>query len=271
MSEQALTNTGLNLPENYTEEQFFEAGRFLANIEHGMQWAIGDWYNAIPWNDKKAACEEVGLNPQTASDYSRVARCFDHTTRVTRLTFNHHRQLVVVQEGTRRGIETESQYLLTPEQRQDLLRQAEQHGWSSVRLKKERDHVLGRMPAEAPPSIQGDMDQVLAELPKTVTKKTRNHIRKILDHMKRDFHAEVAKVVQQERIRLSEKEKEAEERYQRFLDLNKTLPGLMSQEEFRLIRGCLHPDRAPEGRRDQFARAFDIFIRLERSVGQKVA
>ena len=35
-----LTNTGLRLPDDFTEDQFFEAGQFLARIERGSQWAI---------------------------------------------------------------------------------------------------------------------------------------------------------------------------------------------------------------------------------------
>ncbi len=57
---ESIKENGLVLPVNFTEEEFFEAGRCLAKIEQGMQWAIGDWYNSIPWGDKEAACKERG-------------------------------------------------------------------------------------------------------------------------------------------------------------------------------------------------------------------
>jgi hypothetical protein len=43
----------------------------------------------------------------------------------------------------------------------------------------------------------------------------------------------------------------------------------MTMEEFQLVRNCLHPDRAPEGKRDRYTRAFDIFNRLEKTVNTK--
>lgn len=92
-----LTNAGLNLPEQYTEAEFFEAGRFLANIEHGLQWAVGDWYNAIPdsYGDKKAACEKAGLDYKTANTYAKVAFSFKSPTRVGCLSFAHHQKLAI--------------------------------------------------------------------------------------------------------------------------------------------------------------------------------
>ena len=44
-----ITDTGLVGVENLSEAEFFEQGRCLAQYEHGLQWAIGDWYNNIPW------------------------------------------------------------------------------------------------------------------------------------------------------------------------------------------------------------------------------
>lgn len=40
------------------------------------------------------------------------------------------------------------------------------------------------------------------------------------------------------------------------------------REEYRLVRACLHPDRAPEDRKPTFTKAFDIFTRLEKSVNR---
>lgn len=51
-------------------------------------------------------------------------------------------------------------------------------------------------------------------------------------------------------------------------DLLKNLDGLMTEDEYRLIRGCLHPDRANEELRAKFGKAFHIFSRLEKSVNR---
>lgn len=62
--------------------------------------------------------------------------------------------------------------------------------------------------------------------------------------------------------------KEAMSEKERFSDLTKNLDGLMTEDEYRLIRGCLHPDRAGEELKEKFGKAFHIFSRLEKSVNR---
>lgn len=45
---------------------------------------------------------------------------------------------------------------------------------------------------------------------------------------------------------------------------------LMSYEEFQIVRSVLHPDRAPPDRAEKYARAFQIFARLEGSVNRNL-
>ena len=71
-----VTDRGMVFPDNMTEKQFFDAGHQLSEIEKGMQWAIGDWYNAIPWGDKQAACQEAGLNYESSKKYGHASAAF---------------------------------------------------------------------------------------------------------------------------------------------------------------------------------------------------
>lgn len=89
------------------------------------------------------------------------------------------------------------------------------------------------------------------------------------------IEAEVKRRVTQEReelaslrAKLRATEREAHEERDRARELRMNLDGLMTEEEYRLIRGCLHPDRAQEDRKPTFGRAFDIFSRLEKSVNR---
>lgn len=89
------------------------------------------------------------------------------------------------------------------------------------------------------------------------------------------IEAEVQRRVVKERDELAELRKtlyrlqeEAQADRDRARELRTNLDGLMTEEEYRLVRGCLHPDRAPEDRRQQFGKAFDIFTRLEKSVNR---
>lgn len=55
----------------------------------------------------------------------------------------------------------------------------------------------------------------------------------------------------------------AEIKRKAFDHLSKGLTPYMTQDEFKLVLGCLHPDRAPEDKRDRYNEAFQIFKRLE--------
>jgi hemoglobin-like flavoprotein len=41
--------------------------------------------------------------------------------------------------------------------------------------------------------------------------------------------------------------------------LSRSLKQVLSEAEIKQIKGCLHPDRAPEGRKDKFNNAFKAF------------
>jgi hypothetical protein len=90
----------------------------IAKIEQGMQWAIGDWYNSIPWGDKEAACKEVGLRFNTALTYGNVCAAFPNTDRISNSPFRHY-QMLAVQE-------------LTGYQRLELLGKASKNGWTEA-------------------------------------------------------------------------------------------------------------------------------------------
>ena len=89
------------------------------------------------------------------------------------------------------------------------------------------------------------------------------------------IEAEVARRVVKERNELAALRQtlnglieEAQADKDRAHELRMTLPGLMTEEEYRTIRGCLHPDRVPEDRKQVFGKAFDIFSRLAKSVNR---
>jgi hypothetical protein len=70
----------------------------------------------------------------------------------------------------------------------------------------------------------------------------------------------------------AQQEKLAEDQYavtqlrKQLSDARETVDRMMTYDEFKLIRGCLHPDRHPEDVREKFGRAFDIFARLEKCI-----
>jgi hypothetical protein len=86
-----MTTHGLVVDGEPTESEWEQAGQFLARADRSLQWLIGDWYNKVPWGDKKAACERVGLDYATARTYAAVASKFEMSIRIDNCSFAHHR------------------------------------------------------------------------------------------------------------------------------------------------------------------------------------
>ncbi len=267
---QALTNTGLNLPNDCTEEEFFEAGKFLAKVEHGMQWAIGDWYNAIPWSNKQAACERAGLGFRSARSYSLSAIAFQQGNRLPNLSFKHHQMLSLTKPGTRRKENEPPDFTLSDDQRTDLLKQAEEHKWSSARLVKERDKVLGKPEKIQIPDYDAKVETMIADLPKSTSNKVKGIIKNLTNELKHRFQDDVEREtkerVKAEQARLADLRTSAQEDKDRAAARLRSIDGYMTLDEFNLIRNCLHPDRQPEEKKERYGKAFDIFNRLEATV-----
>lgn len=249
-----VTEIGIKNLDRCNEEEFFAVGQTLARIEHGMQWAIGDWYNAIPWGDKEAACEKAGLNYITARHCGAVTAKFQMGARAPILGFKHH-ELLIIQE-------------LTDSQRDSLLKNAAKEHWTVKRLRTERDHVLGR--PEKIPLLEFDdkVNAALADLPKSVSNKTRRAVRNLFSELKHRFQdeveAEVKSRLKERHEKLSKIEREAEERRDQAIKMIAGVRAFMDEKEFKLVLSCLHPDRECAPTRKN--KAFIIFKRLEETV-----
>ena len=141
-----------------------------------------------------------------------------------------------------------------------------------MRLAKERDRLLGKEERVPLLTFETKVEKLMETLPASATKKTKAAINQVVSDLRHDFETEVEHVVK-ERLRIQREklyalEKEAQADRDRAKELRMNLDGLMTEEEYRLIRGCLHPDRAPEDRKAAFGKAFDIFTRLEKSVNR---
>lgn len=250
-----ITETGINNLGGCSEKEFFAVGKTLARIEHGMQWAIGDWYNAIPWEDKEKACKKVGLNPKTAANYGTVCKVIQLSLRSENLTFEHHKILAI--------------QLLSNTQRKNLLEKASKNGWTNGRLKKERDLVLGIEKKQiSVPSIDKQMEEVIEALPKQTPAKVKKTINQAYEDLKKRFNQEVEQEVRhrlkQEKTRIAKIESDADQKLKDASRIRAGVLSFMTVNEFKLILGVLHPDKeAPETRK---RKAFQIFKRLEETV-----
>jgi len=261
-----ITEVGLVGADDLDEADFFEAGRVIVKAEHGLQWAIGDWYNLIKWGDKEKACERIGLKDSTAKTYGAVASTFIMATRMANLPFGHH--VVAAHEDIRKGKRTELLKLAiegTPNKNGVNVR------WSAKRLKEERDKILGIMPPEPVDGFVEKVDAlteaVVSVLPKTAGRvavnKTRKGVQKLAADMQHEFNKAVDKKVDEslkvQRDNLKTAKTKAKDEFERTINMQAGVKAFMNREEFILVRSCLHPDKNSHPKANE---AFTIFNRL---------
>lgn len=82
--------------------------------------------------------------------------------------------------------------------------------------------------------------------------------------------SEVKRQTAEKLAHLETLEEEAKETTERNTARAATIIEYMTQDEFNMILNCLHPDRAPEERRERFAKAFAVVKRLETYVNYKL-
>ena len=258
-----ITTTGLNLPDEYTEDEFFEIGISLSNTELILFWAIGDWYNAIPENyDNEEACKRAGLIYGTAKTNGWVAGKFDKSIRtVDRITFRSYRKLCVAG--------------LTDTQRLELHDRAQQGKWTEAQVIKERAIIAPKLALT--PLVGFDqkskklMNDVVDSFPKGTSKRISTKIIKgiksLTDEIQKDLrnvvdHA-LTSVVEPERNRLNDLSREAETTKEYWENSLRQVNMIMTREEFNMILGCLHPDRNVHQNADK---SFKVFKRLEAGI-----
>lgn len=120
-----------------------------------------------------------------------------------------------------------------------------------------------------PEKARQEADAMKKELPESWQKKFDKalsaRITVEIADMQKQFDEQLRDAKEQLAIKLQEAEAEREAAFQYRLGIDSH----MTMDEFKLVRSCLHPDRAPEDRRERFDKAFTIFNRLEKTVNTK--
>jgi len=120
-----LTDTGYQLREEVSHEDWLRVGVTLKRTGKGAMWWVGDWlrFGERQWGERyKEAMDATGHAYQTLANAAWVAREFaDFSLRKEKLSWSHHHLLAS-----------------TPEpERTRLAEQAEAEGWSCARLRQE--------------------------------------------------------------------------------------------------------------------------------------
>jgi len=90
-----------------------------------------------------------------------------------------------------------------------------------------------------------------------------------LTEMQQQFQVELQSAIQREQTKINEARKELIELEKKISKAATTITTIITYDEFKMIRGCLHPDRQPEELKEKFGKAFDLFNRLEQHVNIK--
>ena len=98
-----------------------------------------------------------------------------------------------------------------------------------------------------------------------------------LVEMQKEFQEELSKAVADKQASLDaliEKKRQEDhavkELRKQLEDARSTVDRLMTYEEFKIVRGLLHPDRYPDDLKERAGKAFDIFNRLEKCVNPNI-
>jgi lambda repressor-like predicted transcriptional regulator len=90
-----------------------------------------------------------------------------------------------------------------------------------------------------------------------------------LVEMQKDFQTELQAAIGREQDKINAARKELIELEKKISKAATTITTIITYDEFKMIRGCLHPDRQPEELKDKFGKAFELFNRLEQHVNIK--
>jgi len=118
----SLTERGLVQKRKPTWDEFESTVAVLSRMDRATPWGLGD---AVLLGDREfgeQAAQAYGCSSEAARQYAWVCERFPFVTRVTTLSFAHHRAVA--------GLDT-------PEERRHWLKKAEAEGWSEKELRKQ--------------------------------------------------------------------------------------------------------------------------------------
>ena len=98
----ALSEVGIDFREDLSFEEWSDLGQRIACAGRSLGFLIGDWVNygesRKDYGKKYSeALQATGFDYSTLKLYSRVARHIDRVTRVTQLSFEHHRKVAMLE------------------------------------------------------------------------------------------------------------------------------------------------------------------------------
>lgn len=133
-----IDDLAMRFPGGVGFDAWSRAGCQLSGVLNSSAWWLGDWlvFGKKHFADRyQRGIEKAGLSYKTLRNYAWVARRFSPERRRPGLTFQHHAEVASL-----------------PEEMQDqLLRHAEEEGWTTKQLRAELDEVGRGRPRQPDP------------------------------------------------------------------------------------------------------------------------
>lgn len=131
--------------------------------------------------------------------------------------------------------------------------------------------------------LDAQVESILKGLPATVRKGAEREINKIYGVMKRELLTTIAKIekrtdeqlqseraaLEEQRAHLNAREQEVRASHEKAGKMLAGITPIMTQEDFKMIRSLLHPDRHPEDA-EKYNKAFTIFNRLLETINPNI-
>ncbi len=107
------------------------------------------------------------------------------------------------------------------------------------------------------------IQEAAGHLKQLVTKGHTNLIELARNELDREVRAEFDRRHPELLAEARQKQEKLSDEIHLWKERNKGTDDYMTQDEFRLLQGCLHPDRQPEAEKEKYGRAFQIIKRME--------
>lgn len=88
-----FTKTALILPDDITEDETVEVGKYLSKANDGVAWWLGDLGNSRTdheWGDGQDFSEEIGFEYQYFRNCKYIAGVYELSSREDNLSYKHH-------------------------------------------------------------------------------------------------------------------------------------------------------------------------------------
>lgn len=146
-----FTETGLDIEDFVTYDQWLHIGTVLGRTTRAVQWWVGDWlaHGEHKWGEKYAQGEaRTGIDEKTLQNYNFVSRGVQNSRRRENLSWSHHREIAS----------------LPPADQDRLLDKAQTEKWSKLRLRHEinREQIERKDYADLETPVRKDYARIKA-------------------------------------------------------------------------------------------------------------